>query len=69
MAVFYVWFPLIPDGGIAAEERMGLLTGIRKAGQVISFYSDKYSARSTSYTDKFSGKGTSYSDKYSPRDL
>lgn len=32
MAVFYVWFPLRPDGGMSAAERMGLLTGIRKAG-------------------------------------
>ncbi len=32
MAVFYVWFPLLPDGAVSAAERMGLLTGIRLAG-------------------------------------
>lgn len=69
MAVFYVWFPLLPDGSIPAEERMGLLTGIRKAGETATFYSDKFSSRGTSYTDKNSSRGTSYSDKYSPRNL
>ena len=69
MAVFHVWFPLLPDGAISASERMGLLTGIRKAGEVISFYSDKFSNRGTSYSDKFSERETVYSDKYSPRNL
>lgn len=69
MAVFHVWFPLIPDSSITADERMGLLTGFRKAGETVQFYTDKFSQRSTSYSDKHSSRGTSYSDKYSPRNL
>lgn len=69
MAVFHVWFPLLPDSDISASERMGLLTGIRKASEALPFYTDKFSSQGTSYSDKYSNRGTSYSDKYSQRNL